>query len=409
MKEPVVAAALDCLREKFGQSRRIMTIMRTTILLLFSLCLALLADDRVPPVLEIGKKGPDFTLKDYDGRKHSMKDFADSKMLVLIFTANHCPDARSAAPRMAELHKKYSDKGVAFVAIACNNPAALRPDELGYCAHGDSYEEMKPFAEENGWKFPYLWDGDTQKITSAYGAQATPHVFILDKDRILRYSGRIDDYKRKFGPLKGDSYVVKALDAMLAGKEVEEKTTRAFGCSTKWIFKKEFVAKDQERWESFEEKLDVLEAQSAKQLATNHGKKLRIVNFWSTTCGPCVAEFPDLVDTYRRFQNRPVELITVSLDPIEDKDKVHEFLIKQHCAMSPRAAKSVEAEGRSTNNYIYKGNPDRLAEAFDAKWTGAQPYTILVEPGGKVIWRHQGRFKPIELRQALIKWLDVNG
>ncbi|MDX1680653.1 MAG: redoxin domain-containing protein [Akkermansiaceae bacterium] len=383
--------------------------MRTTFLLLLSLCLPLVADDRVPPVLEIGKKGPDFTLVDYDGKEYSMEDFDDSKILVLIFTANHCPDARSAAPRMAELHEKYSDKGVAFVAIACNDPEALRPDELGYCAHGDTYEEMKPFAEENGWKFPYLWDGDTQKVTRAYGAQATPHVFILDDERILRYRGRIDDYKRKFGPLKKDSYVVKALDAMLAGEEIETKTTRAFGCSTKWSFKKEFVAKDQALWEALEEELDILDPGEAVAIAQNDTEKLRVVNFWSTTCGPCVAEFPDLVDTYRRFQNRPVELITVSLDPIEDRDKVLEFLTKQHCALSPRTAKSVKAEGRSTNNYIYKGNPDQLAEAFDPDWTGAMPLTLVIEPNGKIAWRHQGQFKPLELRRAIIKWLDVNG
>jgi len=386
-----------------------MAIMRTTILLLLGFCLPLFAEDPVPPVLEIGKKGPDFTLKDFNGKQYSMKDFDEAKILVLMFTANHCPDARSAAPRMAELHARYSGKGVAFVAIACNDPKALRPDELGYCAHGDSFEEMKPFAEENGWKFPYLYDGDTQKITSAYGAQATPHVFILDDKRLLRYSGRIDDYKRKFGPLTEESYVVKALDAMLAGKEIETKTTGAFGCSTKWSFKREMVAKDQDKWESFEEKLDELDADSAKELAANKGQKLRIVNFWSTTCGPCIAEFPDLVDTYRRFQNRPVELITISLDPIDDKDKVLKFLTKEHCAMSPRAAKSVEAEGRTTNNYIYKGNPDQLIEAFDPKWSGAMPLTLLIEPGGKVVWRHQGQFEPLELRRALIKWLDVNG
>lgn len=384
-------------------------IMRIPLVLLLSFCLPLLADDRIPPVLDIGKKGPDFSLKDFDGKQYAMKDFADSKILVLIFTANHCPDARSAAPRMAQLHARYADKGVAFVAIACNDPKAVRPDELGYCAHGDSYEEMKPFAVENGWKFPYLWDGDTQKITRAYGAQATPHVFMLDDKRILRYSGRIDDYKRKFGPLQDDSYVVKALDAMLAGKEVETKTTRAFGCSTKWSFKREFVAKDQQKWEALEETLDVLEATSVKELAANKSSKLRIVNFWSTTCGPCVAEFPALVDTYRRFQNRPVDLITISLDPIEDQDKVLKFLTKQHCAMSPRSARMVIAEGRSSNNYIYKGNPDQLAEAFDPKWGGALPLTLLVEPGGKIVWRHQGEFEPVELRRAIVKWLDVNG
>lgn len=271
------------------------SLLRLLTLALFSLTHTLAAD-QPPPVLEIGQKAPDFTLTGVDGQDHSLEDFAEAKLLVVMFTCNHCPDARAAAPRMAELYQKYADKSVAFVAISGNDPQALRPDELGYGVYGDSFPEMKPFAEKNGWQFPYLFDGDTQKVTTAYGAQATPHIFIFDEDRMLRYSGRIDDMKRKSGPL-GDSYVVDAIDALLANKEVETKVTRAFGCSTKWSYKRESVARDQVRWEAFEERLALLNAEEAKALAANKTEKLRVVNFWSTTCGPCVVEFPDLVET----------------------------------------------------------------------------------------------------------------
>lgn len=383
--------------------------MKTTphflILALLSLPLAVFAN-QPPPVLEIGKQAPDFSLPGVDGKDHSLADFADSKLLAVIFTCNHCPDARAAAPRMAELYEKYADKDVGFVAISGNDPKALRPDELGYGVYGDSFPEMKPFAEKNGWQFPYLYDGEAQSVTTAYGAQATPHVFIFDQKRVLRYSGRIDDMKRKFAPL-GESYVVDALDALLAGKEVETKVTRPFGCSTKWSYKRESVAADQARWEAIEEKLDLLDAAAAEALADNSTEKLRIVNFWSTTCGPCVVEFPDLVETYRRFQNRPVELLTVSLDPVEDQAKVLRFLEKQHAALSPRTAKSVEAEGRTTNNYLYKGNPDDLAEAFDPDWAGAMPHTLVIAPGGEVLWRHTGIVEPAELRGQIVKWLDA--
>ncbi|PXA02955.1 redoxin [Coraliomargarita sinensis] len=358
-----------------------------------------------PPVLEIGQPAPDFTLPGVDGKKHSLEDFAEAELLVVMFTCNHCPDARAAAPRMAELYERYAGKGVAFVAISGNDPKALRPDELGYGVYGDSFPEMKPFAEKNGWQFPYLYDGDTQKVISAYGGQATPHVFIFDEDRLLRYNGRIDDMKRRSGPL-GESYVVDAIDALLAGEEVENKTTRAFGCSTKWSYKRDSVAKDQARWEAIEEKLALLDAEAAKSLAANTTDKLRIVNFWSTTCGPCVVEFPDLVETYRRFQNRPVELITVSLDPLEDKGKALKFLEKQHAALSPRTAKSVQEEGRTTNNYLFDGNPDHLAEAFDPDWGGAMPHTLIIAPGGELLWRHSGMVEPVELRSQVVKWLE---
>lgn len=377
--------------------------------LLTTLCVFPLAvaANQPPPVLEIGQPAPDFTLPGVDGKKHSLEDFADAKLLAVMFTCNHCPDARAAAPRMAELYEKYADKGVAFVAISGNDPKALRPDELGYGVYGDSFPEMKPFAEKNGWQFPYLYDGETQKVTTAYGAQATPHVFIFDEARVLRYSGRIDDMKRQHGPL-GESYVVDAMDALLAGDGVETTTTRAFGCSTKWSYKRDSVVKDQARWEAIEETLAALDAEGAGVLAANKTEKLRIVNFWSTTCGPCVVEFPDLVETYRRFQNRPVELVTISLDPIEDEAKVLRFLRKQHAALSPRTARSVKEEGRSTNNYIYEGNPDDLAEALDSKWSGAMPHTVLIAPGGERLWRHTGMVDPVELRRQIVKWLETS-
>lgn len=361
-----------------------------------------------PPVMPIGGKAPDFSLPGTDGKSHKLTDFDAAKVLVVMFTSNHCPEARAAAPRMAELDAKYRDKGVAFVAISGNHPDALRPDELGYSPFGDSFEEMKPFAEENGWKFPYLYDGETQKVTTAYGAQATPHVFVFDEKRVLHYNGRMDDAGRKFGP-GGKSHLANAIDSVLAGTEVAEKTTRAVGCSTKWLDKREAVAADQKKWESLEVKLDLLDAATAKKLRENSTEKLRIINLWSTTCGPCVAEFPSLVDTYRRFQNRPVELITISLDPPAARENVAKFLKSRQAALSPRTATSVTKEGRATNNYLFDGNPDDLAEALDPAWGGALPLTLLVEPGGKIVWRTNDEIDPLTLRRELVKWLDAQG
>ncbi len=381
--------------------------MRLNVLLSIVLGLGLspLSLAEPPPVLEIGKPAPDFSLPGIDGKTHALKDFKDAKILVVIFTANHCPDARAAAPRMAELQARYKDRGVAVVAISGNDHKALRPDELGYSPYGDSFEEMKPFATENGWTFPYLYDGETQAVTRAYGAQATPHAFVFDEQRVLRYSGRIDDMKRKFGPLdKGP--VVDAIEALLAGKEVEVKTTVALGCSTKWIEKREAVAADQQRWEALEVVFDTLDAQGAAALAKNDTKKLRVVNFWSTTCGPCVAEFPDLIDTARRFQNRPVEVITISLDPAADQAVVERFLKVRHAAVPPRHLETLKAEGRKTNHYLFTGDPDDLGKAMDPKWGGALPLTLLIAPGGRVLWRCNEEVDALELRKQIVKWLD---
>ncbi|BCX49301.1 alkylhydroperoxide reductase [Haloferula helveola] len=359
-----------------------------------------------PPVLPIGSPAPDFTLPGIDGKDHSLSDFKDSKVLCLIFTCNHCPDAVAARGRMQEIHEDYADKGVAMVAINGNNPIGLRPDELGYSPYGDSFEEMKPFAEESGWTFPYLYDGETQSVTQAYGGQSTPHVFVFGPDRKLRYTGRMDDAGRSSGPVE-KSYLRDALDAVLADKEVATPKTRSFGCSTKWLWKKDAVAKDQEAWEKREVVLEPMDVELAKKVKANDAGVVRLINFWSTTCAPCMAEFPDLVETYRRFQNRPFDMVTISLDPEAAAKKAEGFLKKQHAAVSPRSMDGLKKEGRTTINYRFSGeNPDLLAEAIDPEWSGAQPHSVILSPKGEIVWRHTGRVEPVELRRQVLKAIN---
>lgn len=366
----------------------------------------LLAKPEPVKTLAIGAGAPDFSLPGVDGKTHSLKDFATSKALVLVFTCNHCPDARAARGKVIKLHQDYKDKGVAVVAISGNDDKALRLDEIGYSVYGDSLKDMKSVAKEENYTFPYLYDGETQKATKAYGAVATPHVFVFDAGRKLRYHGRIDDARRSRKNI-GTPYVREALDAVLAGEPVKTETTRAFGCSTKWSWKRDSVAKDNARWKSLPVTLADLDTEAAKSLATNKTEKLRVINFWSTTCGPCIAEFPELIDTYRRFQNRPVEVITISADPVKERAKVAKFLTTQQAALSPRTQPSVKKEGRTSNNYIYTGeNLDHLAEAIDGKWNGALPHTVIIAPGGKIIWRHNGRFDAVALRRAIVDYLD---
>jgi thiol-disulfide isomerase/thioredoxin len=359
-----------------------------------------------PPVLAIGARMPEFDLPGSDGKQHTPAEFAAAKVLVVMFTCNHCPEARAAAPRMALLDERYRPRGASFLAINGNHPEALRPDELGYSPFGDSFDEMKPFAAEYGWKFPYLYDGETQAVTTAFGAQATPHVFVFDAERTLRYTGRMDDAGRTPGPVE-KSLLVDAIDALLAGREVAVKTTRPVGCSTKWLWKRASVATEQKEWEGKETKLDLLDPAAAAALRKNATDKLRVVNLWSTTCGPCVAEFPALIDTARRFQNRPVEMVTISLDPPGDREKVAKFLATRHAAVPDRIQATLAKEGRSSNNYLFDGNPDQLAEAIDPQWSGALPCTLLIAPGGEIVWRCNDEIVPLTLRREIVKWLDA--
>jgi peroxiredoxin len=364
-----------------------------------------LLGQEVPKVLAIGAAAPDFSLPGTDGKTHTLADFKSAKVLCVIFTCNHCPDSVASAARSEGIYQDYKDKGVALIAVNGNNPDSLTPDELGYSPFGDSFEEMVPFAKDFGWSFPYLYDGEKQEFTTACGAQSTPHVFVFDAERKLRYTGRMDD-GRKPGPVE-KSHLRDALDALLAGGEVKETVTRSFGCSTKWLFKKNRVAADQAAWEKKPVTVDDLDVELSKKLRANATNKVRLVNFWSTSCGPCVKEFPDLVDTYRRFQNRPVELITISLDDPAMRPAVSKFLESRHAALSDRTAPSLKEEGRTSNNYHWTGgNPDAMAEAIDGEWSGALPHTVLIAPGGKILWRHTGEIDVVEVRRQILKGLE---
>jgi len=134
-----------------------------------------------------------FCLPGVDGRTHCLRDYAASKVPVIAFTCNHCPTAQLYESRLKRLAADYADKGVTIVAIQPNSPKAVRLDEMGYTDVGDSFEEMTLRGAYRHFNFPYLYDGETQKVSRAYGPSATPHLFIFDGERKLRYQGRIDN------------------------------------------------------------------------------------------------------------------------------------------------------------------------------------------------------------------------
>jgi thiol-disulfide isomerase/thioredoxin len=198
----------------------------------------------------------------------------------------------------------------------------------------------------------------------------------------------------------------EAIDALLADQQVPVATTRSYGCSTKWSYKRDAVAKDDADWKQREVTLDVLDAAKAKALASNGTSNWRVINFWATTCGPCVAEMPDMVETARRFQNRPMELITISTDPIAARDRAHAILKAKHVATPKTREEGLKASQRISNNYIVAdGELDAIADAVDASWSGSLPHTVLISPEGKVVWKHNGEVDPVELRRVLVETL----
>ncbi len=345
-----------------------------------------------PPGLEtlkIGAAAPDFSLPGVDGKTHTLKDFADSPFLMVVFTCNHCPTAQAYEERIAALHTDYKDRGVALVAISPNDDQAVRLDELGYTDVGDSFEDMKLRAKERSFAFPYLYDGETQKTSLAYGVVATPQVFLFDRDRKLRYVGRIDDGEVKT-PTSHDAR--NALDALLAGKPVPVEKTRTFGCSTKWSDKLADAKTWLEKADQEPVELKTLDEEALRKLVRNDTDKLLLVNVWATWCGPCVAELPELVTMNRMYRRRDFEFVTISLDELDQKEDALKVLKEKHAS--------------GTNYLSTIADRDRLADILDKEWEGPVPHTLLIAPGGKVIWRKTNQIDPLALRRAIV---DVLG
>ena len=175
------------------------------------------------PILPLGSPAPDFALPGVDGKIHKLSDYASSKLLVVVFTCDHCPNAQMYEGRVTQLYNDYKDKGVAVVAISPNDPKAIRIDELDSSDVSDTLEEMKIRVAYKHLAYPYLYDGETESVSQAYGPQASPHIFIFDQQRKLRYEGAIDDsYRIEFVKRH---YALDAIDALLADKEVAVKLT----------------------------------------------------------------------------------------------------------------------------------------------------------------------------------------
>lgn len=342
------------------------------------------------PTLAIGAKAPDFDLPGVDGKRYTLASFAPAKVLVLVFTANHCPTAQAYEERIERLHADFAPRGVQVVLVSPNDPLALRLDEQGYTDLGDTLADMKIRAKDRGWTFPYLYDGETEAMSRQYGPVATPHVFVFDEERKLRFVGRVDDGENPAKVTTSDTR--NAIEAVLAGKPVPVETTKVFGCSVKWSDKRPWVKEGYEKWAQEPVTLETIDEAGVRALARNEGgKKLRLVNVWATWCGPCVIEFPDIVSLNRIYRGREFEVVTVNADEGSKREKALEFLKTQQA---------------STRNVAFdKGDPYALIEAVDPKWQGALPHTIVVAPGGEVIYRSEGAFDTLKLRKAIVGWL----
>ena len=188
----------------------------------FALLMGVLMSFTNPTGYKVGDKATDFKLKSVDNKMYSMADYKDAKGFIVVFTCNHCPFAVKYEDRIIDLAKRYKSKGYVLLAINPNDPAA-QPE--------DSFELMQKRAKEKKFTFPYLFD-EGQKIYPQYGATKTPHVFLLDKNLVVKYIGAIDDNVEDATQVK-EKYLENAIAALEKGEEPTPNTTKAIGCTIK--------------------------------------------------------------------------------------------------------------------------------------------------------------------------------
>jgi len=360
--------------------------MTSRICILALLSMTAYGADDTHKTLALGSPAPAFSLPGIDGKTHTLDEYKAAQVLVIVFTCNHCPTAQLYEGRLKRLVEDYRGKSVSIVAIQPNAPDAVRLGELGYTDVSDGLQDMKIRAAYRQFNFPYLNDGDTQAVAEAYGPKATPHVFIFDRERKLRFEGRIDNSQRE--SLVKTRETRDAIDALLAGRPVAVPHTGVFGCSTKWREKQAGQVEELRKAEAEAVKLAPVSAADLKKLRANPTGKVLLVNFWATWCGPCISEFPDLITTYRMYRGRDFELVTVATNLPDEAPGVQKALDKMHA--------------NTRNLYFASDDTSAMQAAFDAKWEAGVPYTVLIAPDGKVLHEKQGEVNILELRRIIL-------
>jgi peroxiredoxin len=336
------------------------------------------------PVMKIGTHIPDFTLPGADGKNHSLKEWAGAKFLMIVFECNHCPESQNYESRIKALYDDYKGRGVQLVAINPNDPGSVRLDELGYTDLEDSLPEMKIRLADRHITWPYLYDGETQALATKFGVIATPHVFIFDEKRELRFEGQIDNNQRPDLITSKDTR--NALEELLAGKPVTVTDTRVHGCSTKWKSKQiGSQSRDAEMKRILAEPVTLADADAnaLKQIKSNNTGKVEAVVFWSAKCTACGDSFHALETTWRMYRLRAFTLVTVNTDPVSSRDAAQAFLDKQHASTSdgPRfTARNLQAA---------VGLADVQA-AFGERWKPGSMFTEIIGSDGKVLYKKEG-------------------
>ena len=337
---------------------------------LIALCLLALVGFAQPAKISPGQVAPNFSLKDINGKQHSLQAYR-GKFVVVGFVGVKCSIANAYISRMNTIANEYKFRDVVMLGINSN---ANEPVKI-----------IKPHIQKNKIGFPVLKD-EKNIIANEYGAFVTPEVYVIDKEGTLRYHGRVDNTSNEARVERHDLRV--ALDEMLSGKTVSKPELKAFGCQINRSTEMAAVSIPVKA-SLADDTVTLLKPAEFKKLKDDAKDKVLVINFWATWCAPCVAEFPEFVKLDAEYRSKGVKIIAISTDEKSDlAGAVIPFLKKQ------------KAEFPS---YLSDADdPQELIDVVDKNWSGALPATFVFDKAGKMILAKYG----IIDREELVKKIE---
>jgi len=307
----------------------------------------------------IGEPAPDFTLSDTNGEVHSLKSYR-GRIAVVGFLGVACPISNAYNERIRAIVSDYAGKNVAFLGINSN--------------FDEQVQMIREHAAGNKLTFPILKD-EGSRVADIYSAERTPEMFVVDRDGVLRYRGRIDNSQETRRVKRND--LRAALDELIDGKPVTIPEARAFGCLIKRAADAEAINRAEEQAKDFIPKVGRLKpADFAKFKASALGKVL-VINFWATWCGPCVAEFPEFVALDARYRDKGVKFVGISADEISDIDSKVIPFIREQKAMFDMMIQDTD-------------DPEEMIAVVDKDWQGTLPATFIFDKTGKLSYVRYG-------------------
>ena len=335
---------------------------------------------------------PPFQLPGIDGRIYDSTEFNKSELLVIVFLSNHCRTSQIFQHRIIRLATEYRNKGLAVVAISPNDPEAILPDELSHSELGDTLPEMALRAKKLLYPFPYLYDGKTQEVAKAYGVRVTPHAFLFDKKRKLRYSGRIGDPKN---PEREDRAELRiAVNSLIHGIEPAVVRGLVFGNSIKWIKDRVIAQKTRERFARESVYLKNANIRTLQFVRRNDSKLPKLIYVWSNKDKNNRQELLQLAAIHKIYRKRGLKLVTICVDGNDFTDVAKKLLIETQS---------------SGTNYICSGTDiSPVVELRAEEGIETTPFLGLLTSEAKIFYRSTKGVEPLTIKRHIIEALNLN-